>query len=645
MKKLIYLIVVIVALALIVSGCGIPVVPPIEQSEPTSLTKELGKNYYVATTGDDLNGDGSAANPWLTINHAISKASVYDTINVAAGAYTPKETIIIKIDNLTLIGPQADKDPRPSYGSSRTPDSKNEAIIVGKSLENIILIAADNVVINGFEVAYGVGDLIKQEEGHSGTLVKYNIVHDSLEDEGIQLKKCSKGLIEYNYVYDTAGDALNFAYSKDCIIQFNEVHSADNRDYDTFGGAIYTYDSGGIDIIGNLIHHTYSHGIVYGGTVRGYNTYTFNSPNEGGKIEGNIVYGYGVEGDGLVLLSCNTKVEGNEIYGCRRGIQIIGEGISVQKNSLYKNEVGISVIDIEGMSSTKISAHWNKIEGNAKYGIINEAKEIVNATCNWWGADDGPGEVGPGTGDFVSKNVIYSPWIGDLVIGDITINPAVVAQGTQTELTAFFTGPTGGTATIDWGDGNEPEEGKVNDDDGTVTGFHAYAEAGVYTVKVELIIKDGCVPSEDTAEYQYVVVYDPSAGFVTGGGWIDSPAGAYTADTSLTGKANFGFVSKYKKGQSTPTGNTEFQFKAGNLNFHSDSYDWLVVAGDKAIYKGEGTINGTSDCKFMLSAIDGDTDMFRIKIWEGDDSIIYDNGWDGRVGTELGGGQIVIHKK
>ena len=41
-----------------------------------------------------------------------------------------------------------------------------------------------------------------------------------------------------------------------------------------------------------------------------------------------------------------------------------------------------------------------------------------------------------------------------------------------------------------------------------------------------------------------VVVYDPSAGFVTGGGWIDSPAGAYTADPSLTGKANFGFVSK-----------------------------------------------------------------------------------------------------
>jgi hypothetical protein len=38
------------------------------------------------------------------------------------------------------------------------------------------------------------------------------------------------------------------------------------------------------------------------------------------------------------------------------------------------------------------------------------------------------------------------------------------------------------------------------------------------------------------------------AGFVTGGGWIDSPAGTYTADPGLSGKATFGFVSKFKKG-------------------------------------------------------------------------------------------------
>jgi hypothetical protein len=61
------------------------------------------------------------------------------------------------------------------------------------------------------------------------------------------------------------------------------------------------------------------------------------------------------------------------------------------------------------------------------------------------------------------------------------------------------------------------------------------------------------------------VIYDPNGGFVTSGGWI------------MTGKANFGFVSKYQKGTTIPTGETEFNFQVGNLNFHSTR---LRLAGD-----------------------------------------------------------------
>jgi hypothetical protein len=153
-----------------------------------------------------------------------------------------------------------------------------------------------------------------------------------------------------------------------------------------------------------------------------------------------------------------------------------------------------------------------------------------------------------------------------------------------------------------------------------------------------------------------VVVYNPSAGFVTGDGWITSPAGAYTTNPALTGKATFGFVSKYEKGAKVPTGQTEFQFQVANLNFHSASYDWLVVAGARAQYKGSGTINGIGDYGFMLTAIDGQinggggVDKFCIKIWDkATGTIVYDNkmGKDdnGNDATELGGGSIVIHTK
>jgi hypothetical protein len=146
------------------------------------------------------------------------------------------------------------------------------------------------------------------------------------------------------------------------------------------------------------------------------------------------------------------------------------------------------------------------------------------------------------------------------------------------------------------------------------------------------------------------------AGYVTGGGWIQSPVGAYAANPSLTGKAIFGFVSKYLPGANVPSGNTEFQFKAGDLNFKSTEYEWLVVAGARAQFKGSGRINNAGDYGFLLTAIDGQrpggggTDRFRIKIMEkATGSVIYDNqmGKDdnGNDATELGGGSIVIHQQ
>ena len=96
------------------------------------------------------------------------------------------------------------------------------------------------------------------------------------------------------------------------------------------------------------------------------------------------------------------------------------------------------------------------------------------------------------------------------------------------------------------------------------------------------------------------------------------------------------------------------------MNFHSDSYEWLVVAGAKSQFKGIGTINGEGNYNFMLTAIDAninnndnfEIDRFRIRIWSednyGNEDIIYDNsiGDDtDSATTEIGGGPIVIHKE
>ncbi|MDB5262926.1 MAG: hypothetical protein JWQ14_2207 [Adhaeribacter sp.] len=118
------------------------------------------------------------------------------------------------------------------------------------------------------------------------------------------------------------------------------------------------------------------------------------------------------------------------------------------------------------------------------------------------------------------------------------------------------------------------------------------------------------------------------------------------------GRANFGFVAKYKKGLTEVDGNTEFNFKAGNLNFKSSTNltASLVVTPTKAIYKGAGTINGTGSYSFMVSAADGSPDKFRIKIWETANSAnkVYDNqagaAENADASMTIGGGSIVIQQ-
>ncbi len=243
----------------------------------------------------------------------------------------------------------------------------------------------------------------------------------------------------------------------------------------------------------------------------------------------------------------------------------------------------------------------------------------------------------------------------DPAVGEINASLDPFEVGAVFSGSADFTDPgvfDTHTATWNWGDGTS-SAGVVNEQSGSgsVTGSHAYATAGVYTVTLTVTDKDG---GSGNSEFSYAVIYDPGSGFVTGGGWIDSPAGAYVADPGLTGKANFGFVSKYKKGASVPTGQTEFNYRVADFNFHSTSYEWLVVAGSKAKYKGFGTVNGEGEYRFMLSAIDGkdvgDTDRFWMKIWDkGTGAVVYDNhsgaADDADADQEIGGGNIVVHKK
>jgi len=110
--------------------------------------------------------------------------------------------------------------------------------------------------------------------------------------------------------------------------------------------------------------------------------------------------GYGEAGIGVMIA---LPEEHEAIYG------IVDERpctVEITGSTLGDNNGGICVYD-----DGNLTANFNNIAGNDLLGLYNSAMEEVDATNNWWGDSSGPSGAGPGTGDEVSENVNYDPWL------------------------------------------------------------------------------------------------------------------------------------------------------------------------------------------------------------------------------------------
>jgi len=663
---------------LIVSGC-IPVVPSSEQGDISNLTKAISTWYVDGTLGTDdgSHGTGTGSSAFNTIQYAINDTRVIpgDTIIVAAGEFNLTATIAVN-KSVTLLGAQSNVDPRGGR-------SGEETFLKGGNNIAVFDIKAHNVEINGFKIESTISNngvnIIQDIDTNftsQNATVRYNIITNqgSTMNEAVKIRVGTSPLIAYNYIHDipSPGDAINFDRVNGGIISFNEVRNSGSEN-----AAIYVYGSLNTTIEGNLVDTTSQNdGIKLG------EKYGKDAAKSGGSILDNVVRN--TVQDGITIYMSNVVVEGNDVSGStsENGAIYLAYAISditITNNCVLDNELNEGVkshvggIGIgSGVNVASVHINNNNIYNNTPYGVNNVNLSAVDATYNWWGDASGPSGKGTGTGDAVSTNVDFTSFLTSSAAGTPCSLPVdSVGPVTYDVMAAPNPAPIGETitltATIDDTDtgGSNIASAEYSLNGGitwvSMSAFDSAFDSPVEEVTATIvsftesqvveIFVHGTDTADNTGEPGHVLlaVYDPTAGFVTGGGWINSPAGAYTADPVLTGKATFGFVSKYKKGATVPTGNTEFQFKAGDLNFHSDSYDWLVIAGDKAKYKGTGTINGAGEYGFMLTATDGDPDLFRIKIQDKTtDTVIYDNKMNSDDteydGTELGGGQIIVHK-
>jgi hypothetical protein len=58
-----------------------------------------------------------------------------------------------------------------------------------------------------------------------------------------------------------------------------------------------------------------------------------------------------------------------------------------------------------------VTVSGNSLVDNLPYAMTNRGVGGLVAENNWWGAADGPGPVGPGSGGLVSTGIDFDPWL------------------------------------------------------------------------------------------------------------------------------------------------------------------------------------------------------------------------------------------
>ena len=121
----------------------------------------------------------------------------------------------------------------------------------------------------------------------------------------------------------------------------------------------------------------------------------------------------------------------------------------------------------------------------------------------------------------------------------------------------------------------------------------------------------------------------PIGGFVTGGGWIQSPAGAY-CEPRARGQGELRVRLQVPEGREDADRTDRVPVQGWRSQLPPDAYQWLVVAGAKAQYKGTGRLNGVPGYGFVLTATDGQSRRRRGRQIPDQDhdargAVVYDN--------------------
>jgi len=163
---------------------------------------------WVASDGSDAAGDGSLANPWATITHAVDNATGGDEVIVRPGVYNGRQRLRREFDLPVTVRSEV------PYAAKLRHDA-------GAAL---IAFTARNIVIEGFDIAHApdntgalvvqVQDLLGSFSGSAGgadpvvshIVFRNNIIHSSTNNDLLKINNGAEDvLIEGNLFFNQSG--------------------------------------------------------------------------------------------------------------------------------------------------------------------------------------------------------------------------------------------------------------------------------------------------------------------------------------------------------------------------------------------------------------------------------------------------------
>lgn len=412
---------------------------PVQRNYRTNIIGNIltGKIDFNITIDNDFEGDNivnddNALIPVIKVTDVASLKSAIEnaeddaTIVMQPGRYVLDETIVIT-KSITILGPQAGVDPRPSKGSLRTND-ENEAILTGDKgdpsnptsqqaakdagwLASIFEIRANNVIIDGITFQRTYNHIIYSQtadpEGGdnraydiTGLKIVNNIVKEGRGNEGIKVGRSINALVQKNYINDISfgGDAIEAYDVKGFRILDNEIDGCNS-----VNGAIRVSNKAGGEpgiVKGNLIKNTGYHFAISaedGSSSVTIDNNTIINANTGGifvyknqsvsaesptniEITNNTISNYGtnpVQGEGYKEAYLREAASAIAVsYNLTEGVQ---PKVKIEGNTTTGGATDIPALCFGGgtyvanatTDMSKITISENTFEANAKVKYIN----------------------------------------------------------------------------------------------------------------------------------------------------------------------------------------------------------------------------------------------------------------------------------